>query len=86
MNAFSISRITSPKGIFRLSGRWRGPNADVLGKNKGQSSTDNTIELESIEVLGTDGWVRLKQSNPKVEQLITELAPFISEHLLGEAV
>lgn len=71
MQLFSISRINTELGIFRVSGDWCF-NASYV----------ENINLELIEVMGTDGWVLLNQTSESNAQLISELLPLIVSHLL----
>ncbi|WP_157534163.1 hypothetical protein [Moritella sp. JT01] len=74
MNEFSISRINTDFGIFRISGLWSKESLESL-----------RIDIHSIEVMGTDGWVLLNQSNEKVINLITDLMPTLKTHLLANS-
>ena len=67
MKKFHISRINTPQGIYRVSGSY---------------SVDEpvTIELSSLEIMGTDGWVQLRLES--VSDLIGSLIPFLRQHLL----
>ncbi|WDE07578.1 hypothetical protein SG34_012220 [Thalassomonas viridans] len=73
MVSFNISRINTPEGIFRLAGAWCR-----------QSGLEEDLKIESIEILGTDGWVALKLSQPQVAALTGKLAPQLLAHLLGQ--
>ena len=46
MAAFSVSRLTTDKGIFRLSGDWQ--QDDVIGR---------LLVINRLAILGTDGWL-----------------------------
>ncbi len=66
MELFHISRINTPKGIFRISG-----SISV--------SAPQAIKLSSLEIMGTDGWVQLQLK--VVDDLIESLTPFVEQHL-----
>jgi len=68
---FNISRINTPLGIFRVRGLWCKDNL--------------TLDIDSIELMGTDGWVLLNQSSANVIQLINELTPTLFAHLLAKS-
>jgi hypothetical protein len=70
VNNFNISRINTPLGIFRVSGLWSYENIPALH-----------INIDSIEVMGTDGWVLLNQSSDHVIELVKELTPILIIHL-----
>jgi len=70
MHNFNISRLNTDLGIFRLSG---------LSNNEKIDSAK--IDIITIEVMGTDGWVLLNQSSDNVIKLIKELMPIIQAHL-----
>jgi len=67
---FNISRINTPLGIFRLRGSWCNDNLN--------------LDIDTIELMGTDGWVLLNHSRVKVIQLIDELTPMLVVHLLAK--
>jgi hypothetical protein len=71
---FTISRINTSLGIFRVSGCWCNENQDT-GK----------IDITSIELMGTDGWVLLNHASDNVISLITELTPTLTTHLLAKS-
>jgi len=64
VNNFTISRINTSLGIFRVSGCWCHENPEA-GK----------VEVSSIEMMGTDGWVLLNLASDKVMNIIAELTP-----------
>ena len=70
MNNFNISRINTDLGIFRISGLWCD---ERLAPSK--------IDIESIEVMGTDGWALLNLSHDDIINLIKELTLKIIAHL-----
>lgn len=71
MTEFTISRLHTEQGIFRLSGLW-------------QAASQATPELTvtRIEIMSTDGWALLDQDNDKVRELIADLQPVLHDHLL----
>ena len=73
MDNFNINRISTNVGIFRVSGSWRHEDLSA-----------SLINIDSIEIMGTDGWVLLKQSNDKVLKLVKELTPIFIIHLQGK--
>jgi hypothetical protein len=70
MNNFNISRINTGLGVFRLSGLWCNGNTEAI-----------KIEIGSIEIMGTDGWVPLNKSSDNVINIIKELKPTLLDHL-----
>ncbi len=71
MQFFNISRINSDFGVFRVSGDWCLTKPEV-----------ETINIKSIEVMGTDGWVLLNKTCDSNSQLINNLLPLLLSHLL----
>jgi hypothetical protein len=69
---FSISRINTDKGIFRIAGMWCA-----------QSHRVDQLRVTSIEMMGSDGWVTLDQSHDDIIQLMADLHPAILLHLVG---
>ena len=67
---FTISRINTEHGTFRFSGLWEPENVEV-----------SNLEVNSIEIMGTDGWVLLNQSSDKTVNLITILIPMLQAQL-----
>jgi len=70
VNNFNISRINTSLGIFRVSGLWYYESLESF-----------KIDIDSIEIMGTDGWVMLNQSSDDVINLIKELTPILLAHL-----
>ncbi len=70
MNNFNISRLNTNLGVFRVSGLWCHENVPAL-----------LINIDSIEVMGTDGWVLLNQSSDHGLNLVKELTPIFITHL-----
>jgi len=60
VKAFNISRITTNFGIFRISGLW-------------DTQCCENMVIESIEQMGTNGWVFLNQANGKMVQYVLRL-------------
>ncbi|ABV37414.1 hypothetical protein Ssed_2807 [Shewanella sediminis HAW-EB3] len=77
MTAFTISRLHTTKGIYRLSGEWT-----LSGCCNGDMC--NELNIHAIDVMGTDGWVALKQQSNK--ELIDELRDEIVLHLQSKQV
>ena len=68
MTDFTISRLESQRGIFRLNG--------VITNKLNEEFT-----LSRIEILGTDGWVELNMQDDNVVSLMTQISADISKHL-----
>jgi hypothetical protein len=62
---FSISRIHTAKGIFRLSGVVK----------------DGHLEYSSAEFMGSDGWCELELTSLPAKTLLSELEQDVAEHL-----
>ena len=71
MQFFNISRLKTDFGIFRVAGDWCSEKPGV-----------ENINIESIEVMGTDGWVMLDKSSKSNARLINSLLPLFLSHLL----
>ncbi|MCE2596464.1 hypothetical protein K6Y31_16835 [Motilimonas cestriensis] len=74
MAQFSISRLHTSQGIFRLTGD--------QGCNDPVNPESVRIEVETIDVMGTDGWVALDVKASKTQQLLLQIDPEIVSHLL----
>ncbi len=68
LDKFNITRIDTTMGVFRLSGLWDSLKAEVFS-------------VTSIEIMGTDGWVKLDKTNDTVIILVAELVPILQLHL-----
>lgn len=66
--SFEISRIHTPLGIFRVSGK-------VFDRND--------LAISQLEIMGTDGWLFLDIQSKKVVNLIKQLEPHLLAHLQG---
>jgi len=74
VNNFNISRINTDLGIFRISGFCCDERLET-----------SKIIIESIEVMGTDGWALLNLSHDDIINLINELTPKIIVHLQAKS-
>jgi len=74
MNNFTISRINTSLGIFRVSGCWCNENQDAC-----------KLDVSSMEMMGTDGWVLLNHASDNVMNVIAELTPTLTTHLLAKS-
>ncbi|WDD97048.1 hypothetical protein [Thalassomonas actiniarum] len=72
MLPFHISRIHTAQGIFRLSGYWQG---------QCRQQPVARLEVEAIEILGTDGWQALASACRKSDDLLGQLKPELLRHL-----
>lgn len=70
MTNFTISRLESRRGIFRLDGMIT-------------NSYNEEFTLSRIEILGTDGWVELNPQDDNVVLLIAQISTDISAHLFS---
>lgn len=73
MEVFNVSRIHTAFGIFRISGLWS--NHNIVD-----------INIHSIEVLSTDGWVLLDQSSINVMTLMSNITPTLQAHLQAKGL
>jgi len=71
---FTISRINTSLGIFRIAGYWCNESEDAC-----------KIDISSIEMMGTDGWVLLNHASDNVMSLITKLTTTLTAHLLAKS-
>lgn len=74
MSNFTISRINTSLGIFRICGYWEHENQEVA-----------KIDVSSIEVMGTDGWVLLNHTSDNVMNIISAIRPALTTHLLAKS-
>jgi hypothetical protein len=70
MKAFRLSRVNTSFGIFRVSGFWHKNHLEMLN-------------IDTIELMGTDGWVLLAQSSDNVIALIVDLTPILQASLIA---
>jgi len=80
MAAFTISRLHTTQGIYRLTGEWNinsRKNGDLSNETK--NNVDHKISIHTIDVMGTDGWLALKQESNT--ELIDKLRGEIVLHL-----
>lgn len=70
VNNFTISRINTNLGVFRVSGVWGQEKVPAI-----------LINIDSIEAMGTDGWVLLNQSSDHIINLVKDLTPIFITHL-----
>jgi hypothetical protein len=70
MKAFSISRLQTSLGIFRLEGKYEGAHSQ------------QRVQLSRIEVMGTDGWVELDINFNSTQKLVIAINNEVVSHLL----
>lgn len=70
MKPFAISRLNTKQGTFRITGLFELKTPQNIA-----------IEITSIDIMGTDGWVLLDQKNMTVINLMTSLHSLITNHL-----
>lgn len=70
MAEFTISRIHTDHGIFRISGKW--------GINAAENAS---IDVTFIEMMGSDGWILLDNNHHTTVSLIDKLQQPIYRHL-----
>lgn len=62
MTTISISRLVTPSGTFRL---------------EGQLTENQKVELNQIDMMGTDGWFSLDLNNLQVQSVVKDITPAI---------
>jgi len=72
MATFTISRLDTAQGTFRLMGKWTRPG-------EYHARTSGELTIHSLDIMGTDGWVALKQQSNT--ELIDKLRDEILLHL-----
>lgn len=70
MEDFTISRIDTSEGIFRLSGRWQ--------------QTPNKLILAQLEIMATDGWQKLDLNHQTIIHLNNLIEEQIITHLISQ--
>ena len=70
MKPFTVSRLNTEQGTFKITGLFEPKNRLTF-----------TIKITSIEMMGTDGWVLLDQTNITIINLINHLHSPISNYL-----
>ena len=75
MKPFTISRLNCAQGIFK-----------IVGLFEPTKEKNFTVEITSIEMMGTDGWVLLDQKNSPVINLMNDLHSVIIHHLQANAL
>ncbi len=68
MIPFSISRIDTPQGIFKVTGVY----------------SNNDVMLSTLSMMGTDGWVNFDINKPNVKSTILTITPQLLAHLCSE--
>ncbi|MCL1140281.1 hypothetical protein [Shewanella pneumatophori] len=71
MKDFTISRLNTRLGIFKLKG--------VV--NSDSQATQQHIRVSQLEIMGCDGWVELEVGHHHSRQIIEQLDADISAHL-----
>ncbi|MEZ8824056.1 hypothetical protein [Vibrio sp. 10N.261.55.A7] len=69
MREFSISRINTPLGIFRLKGKIE----DV--------ASQATLTFTHVDIMGTDGWVALDTRASQTLEVIEKIRQDVINHL-----
>lgn len=62
--SFTINRITTSSGIFRVKGLWCTQYENI-----------DSVEITSLQIMGTDGWVCLNHKSKDCAQCIDKLLP-----------
>lgn len=70
MKNFSISRINTRKGIFRISGKISSPEA-----------LPEILDYDKVEFMGTDGWCEMNLQSSHTRNLLSEIKIEIIEHV-----
>ena len=70
MKPFTVTRLNTTQGTFKIAGLFEPKNKLTF-----------TIKITSIEMMGTDGWVLLDQTNITIINLINHLHSPISNYL-----
>ncbi|WP_299789587.1 hypothetical protein [uncultured Shewanella sp.] len=72
MARFTISRLDTTQGTFRLTGEWTRPGDD-------HTRTNSDLTIHTLDIMGTDGWLGLKPERNAT--LIDTLKAEIKSHL-----
>lgn len=67
MKNFTISRIHTQHGIFRLLG---------------EMSSPDTIHYKKVEFMGTDGWCEMDLQSPHTNNVLSMINQEIIDHIL----
>mgnify|MGYP000447742346 CR=1 FL=1 len=67
---FTINRITTNFGIFKVKGVWCSKYENI-----------DSVEITSLLIMGTDGWVRISHQYEENAQCIETLLPALLLHL-----
>ena len=70
MKVFTISRLNTAQGTFKVTGLFKPKNSSTF-----------TIEITSLKMMGTDGWVLLDQKDIAVINLMDSLHSSINNYL-----
>lgn len=71
--SFNISRIDTTSGIFRGTGFWC-PQSCALAE----------LRVETLDILGTDGWQPLALDIPRIRDVVWDLRPELLAHLVAK--
>ncbi|WP_299004142.1 hypothetical protein [uncultured Shewanella sp.] len=69
MPAFNITRIHTPNGIFKLTGK----TVTDTGSTK--------LQIDTLDILGTDGWITLDIKARHTQRLIHLIEADCIEHI-----
>lgn len=69
MKEFSISRIHTPSGIFRLKGKVEDMDSQA------------TLTFTHVDIMGTDGWVALDTRASHTLEIIEKIRQDVKAHL-----
>lgn len=76
MRPFTITRIHTTHGVFRLKGQ--------IIEHDVPSSQSSRLQIDCLDILGTDGWIILKINDPATETLILSIQDACLQHLKPE--
>jgi len=69
---FSISRLNTHLGIIKVTGVWEPTPLGIVQAE---------LQILTLDIMGTDGWVALDITRPKTLTLIDKLNSEILQHL-----
>lgn len=70
MREFTINRLHNDHGIFRISGHIDTNFVD-----------NDDLEITSLDIMGTDGWMALDVGHPNTQATIKKIAASVLVHL-----
>ncbi len=77
MDSFTISRIHTSNGIFRLAGHY----SQCIETPGGMHNQTAQLAYSKAEFMGSDGWCEMDLNNPHAQNVLANIEEEIRAHL-----